>query len=132
VLVEAGADLDAKAAANAGGVPGGSALLHAAVFGFTDVVDLLAASGARIDGIVEAAAVGNIDGYLTEETPPEQKVRALTMAAGHDRVEVIEQLLAAGVPVDAVDAWGYTGLRAATENGRDAAVAVLRAAGAHS
>ncbi|HEY2370961.1 MAG TPA: ankyrin repeat domain-containing protein [Gaiellaceae bacterium] len=130
VLIEAGADLDAKAAANAGGVPGGTALLHAAVFGFTDVVDLLAASGAHIDGIVEAAAVGNIDDYLTDETPLGHRVRALTMAAGHDRVEVIRQLLAAGTPVDAVDAWGYTALREATENGRDAAVAALLAAGA--
>jgi hypothetical protein len=129
VLVEAGADVDAKAAEN-GAVPGSTALAHAAVFGFTDIVDLLAASGAHIDGIVEAAAVGNIDGYLTDETPSEHRVRALTMAAGHDRVEVIRQLLAAGTPVDAVDAWGYTALRAATENGRDAAVAVLVAAGA--
>src|SRR5262249_43121283 len=130
VLIDAGADLDAKAAPNAGGVPGGAALLHAAVFGFTDIVDLLAGSGAHIDGIVEAAAPGDIDGYLSDETPPEQKVRALTMAAAHDRIEVIRQLLAAGVPVDAVDAWGYTALRAATENGRDAAVAVLRDEGA--
>jgi hypothetical protein len=130
VLVEAGADLDAKAAANAGGVPGGSALLHAAVFGFTDVVDLLAASGARIDGIVEAAAVGKIESFLTDETPAEHKVRALTMAAGHGRVDVIRQLLAAGTPVDAVDGWGYTALRAATENGRDAAVSVVLEAGA--
>ena len=131
VLVEAGAEIDARATEN-GAIPGGSALLHAAVFGFTDVVDLLAASGARIDGVVEAAAVGNIDGLLTDETPDEQKVRALTMAAGHDRVAVIEQLLVAGTPVDAVDAWGYTALRAATENGRDAAVAALLAAGARS
>jgi len=129
VLIEAGADIDAKAAEN-GAVPGGTALAHAAVFGFTDIVDLLVAAGARVDGIVEAAAVGNIDGYLADETPPELRVRALTMAAGHDRVEVIRQLLAAGTPVDAVDAWGYTALRAATENGRDAAVAVLLEAGA--
>jgi uncharacterized protein len=131
VLIESGADIDARAAEK-GAIPGGTALLHAAVFGFTDVVDLLAASGAHIDGIVEAAAVGNIDGYLTDETPFEHKVRALTMAAGHDRVGVIEQLLSAGVPVDAVDAWGYTALRAAAENGSDASVAALRAAGATS
>jgi ankyrin repeat protein len=129
VLIEAGADIDAKAAEN-GAVPGSTALAHAAVFGFTVIVDLLAAAGARVDGIVEAAAVGNIDGYLTDETPFEHKVRALTMAAGHGRVDVIRQLVAAGVPVDAVDAWGYTALRAATENGRDAAVAALREFGA--
>jgi ankyrin repeat protein len=33
VLIEAGADLEATAAPNAGGVPGGTALEHAAVFG---------------------------------------------------------------------------------------------------
>ncbi len=129
-LIDAGADLDAKADAKAGGVPGGSALLHAAVFGFTDIVDLLAESGARVDGIVEAAAVGNIDGFLTGEAPPEHSVRALTMAAGHGRTDVIRQLLAAGTPVDGVDAWGYTAHRAATENGRNEAAAVLVAAGA--
>ena len=48
VLIAAGADIDATAAADAGGVPGGSALLHAAVFGMTDVVDLLVAAGARV------------------------------------------------------------------------------------
>ena len=37
VLIAAGADIDALAAPDAGGVPGGSALLHAAVFGMTDV-----------------------------------------------------------------------------------------------
>jgi uncharacterized protein len=131
VLIESGADIDALAADN-GAVPGCSALAHAAVFGFTEVVDVLAAAGAHVDGIVEAAAVGDIDGYLTDETPFTQKVHALTMAARHGRVEVIEQLLADGVPVDAVDAWGYTALRAATENSKTAAVTLLRAAGAQS
>ena len=46
-LVEAGADLEARAADDAGGVPGGSALLHAAVFGMTDIVDVLVGAGAR-------------------------------------------------------------------------------------
>jgi ankyrin repeat protein len=111
-------------------VPGGNVLLHAAVFGNTEVVDLLAAAGARIDGIVEAAAVGHIDDWLSENTPLEERVRALTMAAGHDRVSVIEQLLSAGTPVDALDAWGSSALRAAAENGRPASVRTLLAAGA--
>ena len=59
-LIAAGADLDALAAPNAGGVPGGSALLHAAVFGMTDVLDALVAAGARIRGIEEAAAAGDL------------------------------------------------------------------------
>ena len=129
-LIEAGADIEAVAADDAGGVPGGTALLHAGVFGMTDVVDVLVASGARVHGIVEAAAAGDVSGFLADETPLDQRVRALTMAAGHDRVAVIETLLAAGTPVDAIDAWGTTALQAATENGRTASAAVLVAAGA--
>ena len=45
VLVEAGADLEARAAQDGGGVPGGTALLHAAVFGMTGVVDVLVVRG---------------------------------------------------------------------------------------
>ncbi len=130
VLIEAGADIEATAAADSGGVPDGSALLHAAVFGFTDVVDLLVGSGARIHSLVEAAAAGDIGGWSSAETPRAERVRALTMAAGHDRVHVIEQLLEAGAPVDAVDDWGSSALRAAAENGHPASVRVLLAAGA--
>ena len=129
-LIEAGADIEAVAADDAGGVPGGTALLHAGVFGMTDVVDVLVASGARVHGIVEAAAAGDVTGFLADDTPLDQRVRALTMAAGHDRVAVIEVLLAAGTPVDAIDAWGSTALQAAIENGRTASAAVLVAAGA--
>ena len=46
-LIEAGADVEARATEEAGGVPGGTALLHAAVFGMTPVVDVLIAAGAR-------------------------------------------------------------------------------------
>ena len=97
-LIDAGADIEAVAAEDAGGVPGGTALLHAGVFGMTDVVDVLVASGARVHGIVEAAAAGDVTGFLADDTPLDQRVRALTMAAGHDRVAVIEVLLAAGTP----------------------------------
>ncbi len=130
VLIDAGADIDAVAADDSGGVPGGSALLHAGVFGNTEMVDVLAAAGARVRSVVEAAAVGDIDGWLTTETPLEERVRAMTMAAGHNRVAAIEQLLAVGTPVDAVDAWGSSALRAAAENGHPASVQLLVAAGA--
>lgn len=46
VLVEAGADLAATAAPDAGGVPGGTALRHAVVFEMTAVADVLVAAGA--------------------------------------------------------------------------------------
>ena len=130
-LIEAGADLEALAAPNAGGVPGGTALLHAAVFGMTAVLDLLVGAGARVRGIEEAAAAGDITGWLTPSTPLQARVRALVMAADHQRLDVIDQLVAAGTPVDAVDeVWGRQALRVATDNGRTAGVQRLRDHGA--
>jgi ankyrin repeat protein len=130
VLIDAGAEIDVLATGDAGGVPGGSALLHAAVFGNTEVVDVLAAAGARVRSLVEAAAVGNIGGRVTPASPLAERVLALTMAAAHDRVEVIEELLGAGTPVDALDGFGRRALQAAAENGRPGSVSVLLAAGA--
>jgi ankyrin repeat protein len=131
VLIAAGADLDATAAPDAGGVPGGTALRHAAVFGMTAIVDLLAGAGARVSGIAEAAAVGDITGWLQPDTPLQERVRALVMAADHQRLDVIDQLLDAGTPVDATDTqWGRQALRLAAMNGRAASVAHLIARGA--
>jgi uncharacterized protein len=131
VLIEAGADPDARAAPDAGGVPGGTALLHAAVFGMTDVLDLLVDAGARIDSVEEAAAAGDLDGRLTPETPLEARIRALVMAADHERLDVIDQLVAAGTPVDAVDReFGRQALRLAAQNGRPRAVRRLLEHGA--
>ena len=130
-LIEAGADLDAASSADSGGVPGGTAVLHAAVFGMTDVLDVLVAAGARINGIEEAAAAGDLGDRLTEDTPLQARIRALVMAADHERLGVIDELLAAGTPIDATDeVWGRQALRTATENGRSAAVAHLLARGA--
>jgi ankyrin repeat protein len=131
VLIEAGADLEATAAADAGGVPGETALRHAAVFGMTDVLDLLVRAGARVRGIEEAAAAGDVSEWLTPDTPLQARVRALVMAADHERLEVIDQLVAAGTPVDAVDeTWGRQALRVATRNGRHASVQRLLEHGA--
>jgi ankyrin repeat protein len=131
VLIEAGADLEATAAADAGGVPGATALGHAAVFGMTEVLDVLVAAGARVHGIEEAAAAGDLDGWLEDRTPPDARVRALVMAADHQRLEVIDRLVAAGTPVDAVDpVWGRHPLRLAAANGRPAGVRRLLAHGA--
>ena len=69
MLIDAGADLEARAADDSGGVPGGTALLHAAVFGMTDVVDVLVAAGARIHSIEEAAAAGDVAGGSTTRLP---------------------------------------------------------------
>ena len=131
VLIEAGADLEAKAAPDSGGVPGGTALLHAAVFGMTDVVDVLVAAGARINGVEEAAAAGDVTGWLTPDTPLDARIRALVMAADHQRLDVIDQVIEAGTPVDAVDpAFGGHPLRQAAANGRPASVRRLLEHGA--
>jgi len=131
ILIEAGADVEARAADDAGGVPGGTALLHAAVFGMTDVVDVLVVAGARVHGIEEAAAAGDVTGWLTPDTPPDARVRALVMAADHERLEVIDELVRAGTPVDAADpVFGGHPLRTAAQNGRPASVRRLLALGA--
>jgi ankyrin repeat protein len=123
VLIDAGADLEARATSNAGGVPGGTALLHAAVFGMTDVLDLLVQAGAHVYSLEEAAAAGNITGWLTPETSDSARVRALVMAADHQRLSVIDELIASGTPVDAEDEqYGRQALRIAAQNGRPASV----------
>lgn len=130
MLIEAGADLDATASSTAGGVPGGTALRHAAVFGMTAVVDALVAAGARIGSISEAAAAGDLSGWLRTDTPVDDRIRALVMAADHERLDVVSQLLDAGTPVDAADPWGRQPLHTAAMNGRAAAVALLIQRGA--
>ncbi|MFI7585963.1 ankyrin repeat domain-containing protein [Spongisporangium articulatum] len=128
VLIEAGADLEARAAADSGGVPGGTALLHAAVFGMTDVVDLLVRAGARVPDDVLAAAAGTLTTAPADEGT---RLLALMMAAHHQRLTVLDVLLDAGTPVDAVEpVWGRQALRLAAREGRPDAVRHLLARGA--
>ena len=123
VLIDAGADVNAHSAPNSGGVPGGSALLHAAVFGVTDVLDLLVEAGAEVTSLEEAAAAGDITGWLTPQSDPQARIRALVFAADHQRLPVIDQLIDTGTPVDAFDeVWGRQALRIAAQNGRPASV----------
>ncbi len=131
VLIAAGAELDVLATPTAGGVPGGSALLHAAVFGMTDVLDALTGAGARIRGIVEAAAAGDLTGWPISAADEEERLRALIMAADHQRPRVIEALLGHGTPIDGVDrVWGRHALRLAAQRGRPASVRLLLQRGA--
>jgi ankyrin repeat protein len=123
VLIKAGADLEAKSAANAGGIPEETALAHAAVFGMTDVLDLLVAAGARVHSLEEAAAAGDISGWLKPDSPLQAKIRALVFAADHQRLPVIDRLIEADTPVDAFDeVWNRQALRTAAQNGRPASV----------
>lgn len=130
-LTDAGADVDATAAPNAGGVPGGTALKHAAVFGMTDVVDVLVTAGARIDTLEMAAVAGDVSAWPLDRASRQSRIRALVFAADHQRLDVIDRLLEAGTPIDAEDAeWGRQALRVAAEHGRPASVRHLLARGA--
>lgn len=131
VLIAAGADLDAVASDDAGGVPGGSALLHAAVFAMTEVLDLLVSAGARIRSFEEAAAAGDIDTWALHGIDQQTRIRGLIMAVDHQRLDVIHHLAAAGAPIDQADeAFGRHPLRLAAANGRPASVRALLALGA--
>ncbi|PZR93405.1 MAG: hypothetical protein DLM67_13675 [Candidatus Nephthysia bennettiae] len=130
VLIDAGARMDATASLSAGGVPGGTALAHAAFFGMPHVVDVLAAAGSPIRNLAEAAAAGDLAGFLDPPTTEAERVAALRLAAGHERLDVIDALLAAGTPVDGVDEDGSTALHEAAYYGRPASVRHLLARGA--
>jgi len=131
VLIEAGADIEAVSAPDSGGVPRGTALEHAAVFGMTEVIDVLVAAGAKIRGLEQAAAAGDISGWPLARFTLESRIRALVFAADHQRLEVIDQLVAAGTPVNQADAeWGRLPLHVASGNGRPASLRRLLAHGA--
>jgi ankyrin repeat protein len=130
VLIDAGADVNARSREGSGELAGLSALMHAAVFGMTDVLDALVAAGAKPDGIESAAAAGDVSGWLDDRSPQDARIRALVMAADHQRLVVIDQLLDAGTPIDASDDYGRQPLRIAAERERSASVEHLLARGA--
>ena len=131
VLIDAGADIDAVSAPDSGGVPSGTAVDHAAVFGMTEVLDVLAAAGARISSLEMAAAVGDLTGWPLARFTHQARIRALVFAADHQRLDVIDQLIEAGTPVNEADAeWERLPLHTAAGNGRAASVRRLLAHGA--
>jgi hypothetical protein len=100
----AGADIDAISAPDSGGVPSGTAMDHAAVFGMTEVVDVLVAAGTKIHSLEMAAAAGDITGWPLARFTQQSRIRALVFAADHQRLDVIDQLIEAGTPVNEADA----------------------------
>jgi ankyrin repeat protein len=131
VLVDAGADIDAISAPDSGGVPSGTAVDHAAVFGMTEVLDVLVAAGAKIHSLEMAAAAGDITGWPLARFTHQSRIRALVFAADHQRLDVIDQLIEAGTPVNEADAeWERLPLHTAAGSGRAASVRRLLAHGA--
>jgi uncharacterized protein len=130
VLIDAGADIEAVSAPD-GGIPSRTALAHAAVFGMTKVVDVLVAAGAKIPSLEMAAAAGDITGWPLARFTHQSRIRALVFAADHQRLDVIDQLIEAGTPVNEADAeWERLPLHTAAGNGRAASVRRLLAHGA--
>jgi ankyrin repeat protein len=128
VLIDAGADIEAISAPDSGGVPNGTALQHAAVFGMTEVVDVLIAAGAKTHSLEMAAAAGNLTGWPLHRFTLQSRIRALVFAADHQRLETIDQLIEAGTPVNEPDAeWERLPLHTAAANGRPASVRRLLA-----
>ena len=131
MLIEAGADIEAISAPDSGGVPNDTALQHAAVFGMTEVVDVLVAAGARIDSLEMAAAAGDVSAWPLDRSTIQSRIRALVFAADHQRLNVIDQLVEAATSVNEADAeWGRLPLHTAAGNGRPASVRRLLAHGA--
>jgi hypothetical protein len=105
--------------------------MHAAVFGMTEVLDLLVRAGGQPHGIESAAAIGDISGWLTPRTPLQARIRALIFAADHQRLNVIDELVKHHTPVDAVDElFGRQALRLAAQYGRPRSVRRLLSHGA--
>ncbi len=109
--------------------PPDTALRLAAAFGWPDIVDTLIAAGARPSSVVEAAGAGDLSAYDLTALTDFQRACALRAAAVNDRLNVIDALLAAGTPIDAlVD--GHSAIHWARGQQRHAAVNHLRKHGA--
>jgi ankyrin repeat protein len=123
VLLDAGADVELTDS------PPDTALRLAAAFGFPEIVDMLVAAGAKVSSVIEAAGAGDLTAWPPRELSPFDRACALRAAAVNDRLDVIDQLLEAGTPIDAeVD--DAPAIHWAAEQGRQRAVEHLLARGA--
>jgi ankyrin repeat protein len=119
-LLEAGADVELTDAET----PSETALRAAVVYGWPEIVDLLVAHGAQPRSVIEAAGVGDLSAYDLRELSDRERANALRAAATNERLGAIDQLLAAGTPVDATSE-GYPAIHWARQHGRERAVAHL-------
>ena len=122
-LLEAGANVELTDS------PPETALRLAAAFGYPDIVDVLIAAGARVSSVIEAAGAGDLSGWSIADLSAFDRACALRAAAVNERLDVVDQLLAAGTAIDAeVD--GAPAIHWAAEQGRQRAVEHLLAKGA--
>jgi uncharacterized protein len=119
-LLAAGADVELT------DNPPETALRLAAAFGYPEVVDLLVAAGAKPQSIIEAAGIGDLSVYDLNDVSDFDRACALRAASVNERLEVIDQLLSAGTPIDA-ELGGRPAIYWAKERGRSRAVAHLEA-----
>ena len=123
VLLEAGANVELT------DNPPETALRVAAAYGWPEIVDVLITAGAKPQSIIEAAGSGDVSAWDLSALSEYQRACGLRAAAVNERLVVIDQLLAAGTPIDAeVD--DHPALYWAREQGRPKAVAHLSARGA--
>ena len=121
--------LDAGANVELTDSPPDTALRLAAAYGYPEIVDMLIAAGARISSFIEAAGAGDLTGWPISELSAFDRACALRAAAVNGRLPVIDELLAAGTPIDAeVD--GAPAIHWAAKQGRQQAVAHLLTKGA--
>lgn len=96
-LVETLADYGASLEASGAGDWAGP-LLTALAFGFRDAAEALARRGARLETLAAAAGLGRLEQArsLLDSSGPEDRHRALALAAQHGHVEIVRLLLDAG------------------------------------
>jgi cytohesin len=125
-LLDRGAKIDAKRGGN-------TALALAADMGRAAVVELLLERGADPTGARASCLQEEEVSRLLREVPirraeTDANVRALLYAAARGEVQALEEALEAGVPPDAKDGAGRTGLALALEGGHRGAAMRLEAA----
>jgi ankyrin repeat protein len=127
VLLAAGASVDLTDPDD----PSQTALRVAAAYGWPEIVDLLVAAGAEAQSIIEAAGSGDVSGWDLASVSDHQRACALRAAAVNERLEVIDDVLAAGTPID-VEVDGRPAMFWAKQQGRTKAAAHLAAKGARA